>query len=38
LNITKGEATEKELDALVRRHHDQRVPSEGGGGVSNGAL
>ena len=29
MDIAKGEATEKELDALIRRRHDQRVLSEG---------
>jgi hypothetical protein len=29
LDIAKGEATEKELDALIRRRHDQRVLCEG---------
>jgi hypothetical protein len=27
--FAKGEATEKELDALIRKRHDQRVASEG---------
>ncbi len=27
--FAKGEATEKELDALIRRRHDQRALSEG---------
>jgi hypothetical protein len=29
LDIAKGEATEKELDALIRRRHERRVLSEG---------
>jgi hypothetical protein len=29
VDITRGEATEKELDYLIRRRHDQRVLSEG---------
>jgi hypothetical protein len=29
LDIARGEATEKVLDALIRRRHDQRVLSEG---------
>jgi hypothetical protein len=29
VDITRGEATEKELNALIRRRHDQRVLSEG---------
>jgi hypothetical protein len=29
LDITKGEATEKELDALISRRHDRRVVEEG---------
>jgi hypothetical protein len=29
VDITQGEATEEELDALIRRRHDQRVLSEG---------
>src|SRR5919202_4669797 len=29
LDIAKGEAVEYELDAIVRRRHDQRVQSEG---------
>jgi hypothetical protein len=29
LDIAKGETTEKELDALIRRRHDQRVQTEG---------
>ncbi len=29
MSIARGEATEKELDALIRRRHDYRVQSEG---------
>jgi hypothetical protein len=29
LDIAKGEATEKELDAMISRRHDQRVQTEG---------
>jgi hypothetical protein len=29
VDIARAEATEKELDALVRRRHDRRVESEG---------
>jgi hypothetical protein len=29
VDIAKGEATEKELDTLIRRRHDQRVQTEG---------
>jgi hypothetical protein len=29
LDISRGESTEKELDALIRRRHDQRCQSEG---------
>jgi hypothetical protein len=29
VDIARGEATEKELDAMIRRRHDQRVASEG---------
>ena len=29
MDTAKGEATEKELDALIRRRHDQRVQAEG---------
>jgi hypothetical protein len=29
VDIAKGEATEKELDALIRRRHDQRVQTDG---------
>ncbi len=29
MDIARGEATEKELDALIRRRHDARVLSEG---------
>ena len=29
MDIAKGEATEKELDAMIRQRHDQRVQSEG---------
>jgi hypothetical protein len=28
VDIARGEATEKELDALIRRRHDQRVVEE----------
>jgi hypothetical protein len=31
VDIARAEATEKELDALVRRRHDRRVESEGNG-------
>jgi hypothetical protein len=31
LDIAKGEATEKELDAMISRRHDQRVQTEGEG-------
>ncbi|MBA2715249.1 MAG: hypothetical protein H0U55_17080 [Rubrobacteraceae bacterium] len=29
MNAAKGEATEKELDALITRRHDRRVVEEG---------
>jgi hypothetical protein len=29
VDITRGEATEKELDNLIRRRHERRVLSEG---------
>ncbi len=29
MDIAKGETTEKELDALIRRRHDHRVVEEG---------
>jgi predicted acetyltransferase len=29
VDITRGEATEKELDTLIRRRHERRVLSEG---------
>jgi hypothetical protein len=29
VDITRGEQVEAELDALIRRRHDQRVQSEG---------
>lgn len=29
MDIARGEATEKELDALITRRHDQRVAEEG---------
>jgi hypothetical protein len=29
VDIAKGEATERELDSLIRRRHDRRVESEG---------
>ena len=29
MEIAKGETTEKELDAMIRRRHDQRVQTEG---------
>ena len=29
MDIARGEATEKELDAMISRRHDQRVASEG---------
>jgi hypothetical protein len=29
MDITRGEQVEAELDALIRRRHDQRVLSEG---------
>ena len=31
MDIAKGEATEKDLDAMIRRRHDQRVQTEGDG-------
>jgi hypothetical protein len=29
MDIAKGEVTEKELDAMIERHHDRRVAGEG---------